>query len=46
MEELFGGVDVEGGGFFVMKWAVADEGGAGALEREIGADDVHNVCGV
>ncbi len=46
VEGLAGGIDVERGAFLAMERAEGDEACAGALEREIGADDINDVVGV
>ena len=44
--ELLGGADIEGGGLFVVKRAVAFVIASGPFEWEIGTDQVHDVSGI
>lgn len=45
VEGLAGGVDVEGGGFFVVEGAEGSVVGADAFEREVGADELDDIGG-
>ncbi len=45
VKNLFMRIDVEAGGLFLVKGAEGGEVGAGAFQRQIGPDDVHNVAG-
>lgn len=43
---LLGGIDVKGGGLFVMEGTVTLKGGAGAFQREVGSDEIDDVGGI
>jgi hypothetical protein len=45
MENLPMRIDVEAGGLFFVEGAESDEIGAGALERQAGADHIHDIAG-
>ena len=45
VKDLLGGVDVEAGGFFLVKGAEGGEVGPRPFQGQVGADDIHDVAG-